>query len=67
MYARCGLFIEAQYVLDVLPIRNEVSWSALIEGYTHNGKDHEALSCLEQMRADGISPSNNIHFHHESM
>ena len=57
MYARCGLFIEAQYVLDVLPIRNEVSWSALIEGYTHNGKDHEALSCLEQMRAEGISPN----------
>ena len=57
MYARCGLFIEAQYVLDVLPIRNEVSWSALIEGYTHNGKDHEPRSCLEHMRAEGISPN----------
>ena len=41
----------------MLPIRNEVSWSALIKGYTHNGKDHEALSCLEQMRAEGISPN----------
>lgn len=33
MYAKCGAFAIAQEVFDELPIRNSISWNALITGY----------------------------------
>ncbi|KAI5061774.1 hypothetical protein GOP47_0024279 [Adiantum capillus-veneris] len=56
MYAKCGLLQKAQSVLDELPVRNVVSWNALIAGYAEQGQDQEALGCFQRMRSDGVSP-----------
>lgn len=57
MYANCGLLVEAQQVLDELPVRNVVVWTALITGYAEHGLGVEALECLEKMLLDGILPN----------
>ncbi|KAH7432831.1 hypothetical protein KP509_07G042200 [Ceratopteris richardii] len=57
MYAKCGAFLTAQEVLEELPLRDVVSWSALISGYAQQGQGHLALKCFGQMRAEGLSPN----------
>ena len=48
---------KAHEVLKDLPIRDVVSWSALISGYAQQGLGHEALKCFEQMQSEGLSPN----------
>jgi pentatricopeptide repeat protein len=57
MYAKCGLLAQAQKVLEELPIRDVVTWSALIVGYAQHGHGHEALNCFERMKREGFSPN----------
>jgi pentatricopeptide repeat protein len=57
MYAKCGLLGRARQVLEDLPFRNVISWSAMISGYVNQGLHNEALTCYEQMRSEGISPN----------
>ncbi|KAI5060788.1 hypothetical protein GOP47_0025208 [Adiantum capillus-veneris] len=56
MYAKCGALASAQQVLEELPFRNVVSWSALIAGYAQEGQGEQALHCFEQMQCEGFSP-----------
>ena len=53
MYAKCGLLSKAQKVFDSLPIRDVVSWTVLISGYTEHGHDKESLKCFEKMQFEG--------------
>ena len=57
MYAKCGMLAKAQEVIEELPLRNVVSWSALIAGYAQQEQDHEAFNCLEWMKREGLSPN----------
>ncbi|KAH7428560.1 hypothetical protein KP509_09G007000 [Ceratopteris richardii] len=57
MYAKCGNLIKAQHVLEELPSRNIVTWSALIAGYAEQGQGEKALSCFEMMKHEGIVPN----------
>ncbi|KAI5073952.1 hypothetical protein GOP47_0011965 [Adiantum capillus-veneris] len=57
LYAKCGALAKAQEVLDWLPVRNVVSWNALISGYSQQGLGHESLECYELMRSEGLSPN----------
>ena len=57
MYAKCGMLAEAQQMLERLPIRDVVSWSALIAGYSEQGHGNQALSCLDEMQKEGIMPN----------
>ena len=57
MYAKCGLLDNAQNVLEELPVRNVISWSALIAGYAQAGQGNEAIDCFDRMRWEGISPN----------
>ena len=57
MYAKCGALAKAQEVLETLPVRNVVSWNALIEAYVECGYGEEALTCLKYMQLEGFSPS----------
>ena len=57
MYAKCGIPAKAQEVLEELPIRNIVSWNALIAGYAQEGQGYEALKCFEQLKRSGLSPN----------
>ena len=55
MYAKCGMITKAHQVLENLPFRDVVSWSALISGYTHLGQCEEAMKAYEEMQSDGFS------------
>jgi pentatricopeptide repeat protein len=57
MYAKCGMLTKARELLQELPIRNIVSWNALISGYAQHEQGHEALGCYSQMQRDGLSPN----------
>ncbi|MCO5570798.1 hypothetical protein L7F22_024526 [Adiantum nelumboides] len=56
MYAKCGVLLKAQKVLDELPVRDVVSWNALIAGYAQQEQCQGALGCFQRMRSDGLSP-----------
>jgi pentatricopeptide repeat protein len=56
MYSSCGELGRARRVLEALPVRDLVSWSALISGYTRHGLASEALRSFERMQREGICP-----------
>ncbi|KAI5083632.1 hypothetical protein GOP47_0003375 [Adiantum capillus-veneris] len=56
MYAKCDALQTAQKVLEELPIRNVVSWSALIAGYAQQEQGQKALGCFQRMQSEGLSP-----------
>eukprot|EP00250_Pteridium_aquilinum_P020684 c24906_g6_i1 orf=901-4083(+) len=56
MYANLGMLIEAQAVFDKLPVRNVVTWSALMEGYAQLGKDEIVLDLFDKMIGEGMEP-----------
>ena len=57
MYARCGVIEKAREVFDQIPVRNVVSWNAIISAYARNGFGHEALNCFVSMQNVGICPN----------
>ncbi|KAI5083814.1 hypothetical protein GOP47_0003557 [Adiantum capillus-veneris] len=56
MYGKCGLPMKAQDVFDKLPVRDVISWTALISGYVRHGCGIAALNCFKQMKLQGFSP-----------
>ncbi|KAI5081458.1 hypothetical protein GOP47_0004641 [Adiantum capillus-veneris] len=57
MYAKCGFVYNSQQVLDQLPCRDVVSWTAFISGLVEHGHGEEALKYYEQMQLEGESPN----------
>ncbi|KAF8397892.1 hypothetical protein HHK36_016817 [Tetracentron sinense] len=57
MYAKCGELDFAINLFDEMPHRNLVSWTALITGFSQNGKFQKALSTFSQMRIAGEQPT----------
>ncbi|KAH7427133.1 hypothetical protein KP509_10G031500 [Ceratopteris richardii] len=57
MYAKCGVLSMAHDVIEQLPSRNVVTWSALIAGYADTLQGDEALNCFERMLYEGIFPN----------
>ncbi|KAI5056942.1 hypothetical protein GOP47_0028760 [Adiantum capillus-veneris] len=55
MYAKCGALTTAQQVFDELPVRNLVTWNALMAGYAQHGQAGKVLDCFEQMQGEGLS------------
>ena len=55
-YAKCGALKEAQEVFEEIPVKDVVSWTALIAGYAENGFEHEAMKYYIQMQDKGILP-----------
>jgi pentatricopeptide repeat protein len=49
MYARFGCVSYAGCVFDSMPVRNVVSWSAMIACYAKNGRPFEALELFREM------------------
>ncbi|XP_031742497.1 pentatricopeptide repeat-containing protein At3g46790, chloroplastic, partial [Cucumis sativus] len=49
MYARFGCVSYASAVFDEMPVKNVVSWSAMIACYAKNGKPYEALELFREM------------------
>ncbi|KAH7422929.1 hypothetical protein KP509_12G032100 [Ceratopteris richardii] len=60
MYAKCGTLTYAHEVFDKLMVRNDVSWTTLINGYIEVGFFEDAMNCFrcfKEMEAEGISPN----------
>ncbi|GAB4860089.1 Pentatricopeptide repeat-containing protein crr2, chloroplastic [Ancistrocladus abbreviatus] len=49
MYARFGGVWSASHVFDEMPVKNVVSWSAMIACYAKNGRPVEALNLFHEM------------------
>ncbi|KAH6555448.1 hypothetical protein KP509_20G092100 [Ceratopteris richardii] len=60
MYSKCGLLSQAHLVLELVPMRNVVSWTLLITGYVNHGFSQEALKCYSYMLCEGINPDRVI-------
>ncbi|CAM6036345.1 unnamed protein product [Sphagnum compactum] len=58
MYAKCGSMEEACEVFNKMPLRNVVSWNAILGGFAMHGHGKEALEHFKQMRAEGVRPDN---------
>ncbi|KAK8326821.1 hypothetical protein V6Z11_A11G141000 [Gossypium hirsutum] len=61
MYAKCGSIAMAQKVFVQMPVKNVVSWSAMINAFGIHGLCSEALACFDQMRSENQVP-NSITF-----
>ncbi|KAI5071738.1 hypothetical protein GOP47_0013989 [Adiantum capillus-veneris] len=57
MYAKCGLFAVTQKLFNRFFFHDVVSWTVLIASYVEQMRGEEALTCLEEMQLEGISPS----------
>ncbi|KAL2346879.1 hypothetical protein Fmac_000879 [Flemingia macrophylla] len=56
MYSKCGMVVEAAKVFDNLPVRNVISWNAMIAGYTHEGNGEMALNLFRKLQQNREVP-----------
>ncbi|PIA42907.1 hypothetical protein AQUCO_02000389v1, partial [Aquilegia coerulea] len=56
MYAKCGRINASHQIFEEIPVRDSVSWSALIQGYGLNGCGTEALKLFGKMQEKDIEP-----------
>ncbi|XP_059075774.1 pentatricopeptide repeat-containing protein At2g03880, mitochondrial [Cryptomeria japonica] len=54
MYVKCRSLRDARDVFDKMPVRNVVSWTAIIAGYVQIERFDEALRLFHQMQSSGI-------------
>lgn len=52
MYARFGWVSYARFVFDKMPVKNVVSWSAMIACFAKNGSPFESLELFRDMMKD---------------
>ncbi|MED6139304.1 hypothetical protein PIB30_082541 [Stylosanthes scabra] len=62
MYAKCGCLNLSRIVFDQMPVRNAITWNALIMGYGMHGKGKEALELFRRKEAEknnngGVNPN----------
>ncbi|KAM0950513.1 putative tetratricopeptide-like helical domain superfamily, DYW domain-containing protein [Dioscorea sansibarensis] len=56
LYGKCGRLAEARFLFDQMPVRNVVSWTAIITGYMDNGRLEEALELFRKSLAMDLRP-----------
>ncbi|EFJ34438.1 hypothetical protein SELMODRAFT_82024 [Selaginella moellendorffii] len=57
LYGKCGRVDDARRVLDAMPVRTSVSWTAMIAAYAQNGNAAEAINLFQCMDLEGAEPS----------
>ncbi|KAH7437307.1 hypothetical protein KP509_05G065200 [Ceratopteris richardii] len=57
MYSKCGSFMDGLEVCKMLPVRDVVTWTAIITGYIEYGHYKEAMTCFDAMHEDGVAPN----------
>ncbi|EPS64538.1 hypothetical protein M569_10241, partial [Genlisea aurea] len=55
MYAKSGSIESSKAIFERLPAKNEVAWTAMIQGLAENGYGEEALNLFEQMKRTATS------------
>ncbi|KAE8701739.1 Pentatricopeptide repeat-containing protein [Hibiscus syriacus] len=56
-YCKCGEYDIASKVLQQMPLRDVVSWTAMISGCASLGHEVEALEFLKEMMEEGVEPN----------
>lgn len=56
-YAKCGTVVYAQRVLNIMPQRDVVSWSALITGFVAQGYGSDGVCLFCAMQREGVRPN----------
>ncbi|KAJ7959727.1 Pentatricopeptide repeat-containing protein [Quillaja saponaria] len=56
MYSKCGNLDTAQYVFDMMHLKNEVSWNSMIAAYGNHGRLTECLDLFHEMLETGHHP-----------
>lgn len=56
MYSKCGRIEEAQEIFNLIPVKDLVSWNAMITGYAQNGLGRKAIQIFEDMLKMGTEP-----------
>ncbi|KAA8522699.1 hypothetical protein F0562_009139 [Nyssa sinensis] len=63
MYAKCGSMDDALRVFENMPLKNEVSWNAMISALAFHGQAREALLLFKSMpREGGAVQPNDVTF-----
>jgi pentatricopeptide repeat protein len=57
MYAKLGMIEDSYKVFETMTEHNQVSWNAMISGYTLNGLHLEAFDHFLRMKKGGITPN----------
>ncbi|XP_024516308.1 pentatricopeptide repeat-containing protein At2g39620 [Selaginella moellendorffii] len=57
MYAKCGSIEDARLVFDSMAERNEVSWNAMLSGYSQHGHGAQLLHLFRAMLQGGVQPN----------
>ncbi|KAA8522527.1 hypothetical protein F0562_013112 [Nyssa sinensis] len=57
LYCKCGEYSIASKVLQEMPLRDVVSWTAMISGCARLGHEAEALEFLKEMLGEGVKPN----------
>ncbi|KAE9607568.1 hypothetical protein Lal_00026696 [Lupinus albus] len=58
MYCKCGVTLDAWVIFQTMPVRNVITWNAMIRGYAQNGQVQEALVLYERMLQENFRPDN---------
>ncbi|KAH7293262.1 hypothetical protein KP509_28G018400 [Ceratopteris richardii] len=57
VYAKTGRLPDARDVLEKLPARDVITWTALITGYAQRGKTNDMFLMFDRMVEDGTKPN----------
>ncbi|KAI9097572.1 hypothetical protein K1719_025343 [Acacia pycnantha] len=56
MYSKCDRISEAARMFNIMPVKNLISWNAMIAGYTLKRHGEEALNLFRKMQERGDIP-----------
>ncbi|CAN6486896.1 unnamed protein product [Victoria cruziana] len=56
LYGKCGSLGDARRVFDEMPVRNFVSWTSIIAGYSQHGDGKEAVRLYRCMLQESLAP-----------
>ncbi|KAE8729171.1 RING/U-box superfamily protein isoform 1 [Hibiscus syriacus] len=57
MYSKCGFHDDARKYFNQMPIRNVVSWTALVAGHLQGNRYKEAIILFQDMLMEKVRPS----------
>ncbi|MCO5609751.1 hypothetical protein L7F22_063983 [Adiantum nelumboides] len=63
MYVSCGNIEEASSAFFKVPSKDVITWSALMGGYAHQGREKEAFQLIMTMRQHGVEPNHVTYVH----